>query len=92
MITTRRAVTALSSSLFLKTLIKQEEEHRNEQVTAIMTLTACDGADDDPDMWPLVVTLTSMYAPQMKSLVHAYMVRYILPRKKEEAENKVNKF
>lgn len=52
-----------------------------------MTLTAREG-----ELKPTLVTIQSAQAPQMKSLVHAYMVRYVLPRQnKEEAENKRKK-
>lgn len=52
-----------------------------------MTLTPREG-----ELKPTVVTIRSEQAPQMKSLVHAYMVRYVLPtRKKEEAEHKAKK-
>lgn len=39
-----------------------------------------------------VIHIRSPQARQMKSLVHAYMVRYVLPmRKKQEAEEKAKK-
>ncbi|CAM9657346.1 unnamed protein product [Pylaiella littoralis] len=59
----------------------------SDGVTAVMTLTAREG-----ELKPTLVTIQSAQAPQMKSLVHAYMVRYVLPRQnKEEAENKRKK-
>lgn len=35
---------------------------------------------------PTAILIQSAQASQMKSLVHAYMVRYILPRRKKKEE------
>lgn len=53
-----------------------------------MTLTGREG-ESTSFVERKVVTVKSAQARQMKSLVHAYMVRYVLPRrKKQEAEEK----
>lgn len=56
-----------------------------------MTLTGREG-ESSSFVKLKVITIKSAQAPQMKSLVHAYMVRYVLPkRKKQEAEEKAKK-
>eukprot|EP00752_Nemacystus_decipiens_P006906 g6201.t1 len=60
-------------------------------VTAVMTLTGREG-ESTSFVKLTVVKIHSAKARQMKSLVHAYMVRYVLPkRKKQEAEEKAKK-
>lgn len=52
-----------------------------------MALKGRDGEVANALVRPTAITIRSAQAPQMKSLVHAYMVRYVLPRiKKEEAK------
>lgn len=56
-----------------------------------MTLTAREGEQTN-FVKPTAILIQSTQASQMKSLVHAYMVRYILPRrKKKEEEDKAKK-
>lgn len=57
----------------------------NLQETAVMALKG--GEVANALVRPTAITIQSAQAPQMKSLVHAYMVRLVLPRiKKEEAK------
>lgn len=56
-----------------------------------MTLTGREG-ESTSFVKLTVVKIRSAQARQMKSLVHAYMVRYVLPRRKQqEAEEKAKK-
>ena len=56
-----------------------------------MTLTGREG-ESTSFVKLTVVRIHSPQARQMKSLVHAYMVRYVLPlRKKQEAEEKAKR-
>ncbi len=52
-----------------------------------MTLTSREG-ESGSSVKLKVVTIQSAQATQMKSLVHAYMVRYVLPRRKTQEKAK----
>lgn len=54
-----------------------------------MTLTAREG--ESTSFAKPSITIKSEQATQMKSLVHAYMVRYELPRRKKQEAEKAEK-
>ncbi|CBN75367.1 conserved unknown protein [Ectocarpus siliculosus] len=57
----------------------------SDEETAVMTLAAREG-EQTSFVKPTAILIQSAQASQMKSLVHAYMVRYILPRRKKKEE------
>ncbi|CAM9619764.1 unnamed protein product, partial [Scytosiphon promiscuus] len=52
----------------------------SDEETAVMALKGREGEVANALVRPTAITIRSAQAPQMKSLVHAYMVRYVLPR------------